>query len=182
MASVRAMSTNANTGKGWYITYSEGTAAMLVTLTKYESELSNYLNKVIMMAPCTGPFKDGDDPDVLKASQEEIGYMRGIGVYALYGPNWQTDLETICAADALRCEGYKIDTGVAAPYSTKNLDHWTQNSLAKNFQPFNYDWAYPDTIKVDSYPLSDITTIPISLYIGEADKTCAAERGYDLAQ
>lgn len=44
------------------------------------------------------------------------------------------------------------------------------------------DWAYPDTIKVDPYPLSDITTIPISLYVGEKDSTCAPERTYALAE
>ena len=39
--------------KGYYYGFSAGTIQMEIALSKYESELKNYLNRVILMAPCT---------------------------------------------------------------------------------------------------------------------------------
>lgn len=47
MAEVEAMYSDAGTGKGWYFGYSQGTVQMNVALTKYETELSAYLNRVV---------------------------------------------------------------------------------------------------------------------------------------
>lgn len=53
LAYIIAMHSSAESGKGWYFGYSMGTIQMLVALTKYEQELSPYLNKAILLAPCS---------------------------------------------------------------------------------------------------------------------------------
>ena len=71
---------------------------MQVALTRYESELSQYIHRAILMAPCIylnlGP--DTDEIDVSEESMNEIGWLRDLGVYAYNGPNWENDLQTIC--------------------------------------------------------------------------------------
>lgn len=52
-ANSKAMFVNAGKGKGWYFGYSQGTMQALVALAKYDNELDNYLNRVVLLAPCT---------------------------------------------------------------------------------------------------------------------------------
>ena len=99
LANMRKMSSHSGDKKGWYFGSSQGTASMQVALAEYEEELHNYLHRAILLAPCVyltlGP--DTDEVDTSKESMESIGWMRELGVYATNGPNWEQDVETICA-------------------------------------------------------------------------------------
>ena len=41
-----------NNNKGIYVGYSQGSIQMLVALTKFESELMQYLEKSVFLTPC----------------------------------------------------------------------------------------------------------------------------------
>ena len=96
LAMSKVMHEDSNSGKGWYFGYSEGTMTMQVALLKYEQELSNYIHRAILLAPCTAEYKDGDNPDDAKPWLDEVGLLRSIGVHALYGPTWEDDVQKIC--------------------------------------------------------------------------------------
>ena len=62
IASAKAMTENAagNYSKGWYFGFSQGTTQALVGLTRFESEMEKYLERVILLAPCFGYASIGD--------------------------------------------------------------------------------------------------------------------------
>ena len=113
VANLKEMHSNAGAGKGWYFGSSQGTASMQVALSKYEDELSNYIHRAILMAPCVylnlGP--DTDEIDISEQSMNSIGWERELGVYAYNGPNWDRDVEVICEARPWECEGARNRKG-----------------------------------------------------------------------
>lgn len=126
LAQIKKMYEDSDSGKGWYFGYSEGTTSMQVALMKYESELSNYLNRAILLAPCTAEYEDGDNPDKTRKWLDEPGEMRSIGVYVTHGPTWEADYENICENLSQKtCKEYKRVNGDETPISTKNNDHWS---------------------------------------------------------
>ena len=52
MANLKEMYSTAGDVKGWYFGYSQGTRSMQVALANYEEELSGYIHRAILMAPC----------------------------------------------------------------------------------------------------------------------------------
>ena len=62
-----------NNNKGIYVGYSQGSIQMLVALTKFESELMQYLEKSVFLTPCTG-FEQ--EPDLSEESMNEVSYLR----------------------------------------------------------------------------------------------------------
>ena len=63
---------------------------MMIALSKYETEMKNYLDRAILMAPCTivvnaNPIESLKAPGVLEAE------MKKAGIYALFGPNFDKD-------------------------------------------------------------------------------------------
>jgi len=96
LANMRAMNTDSGK-KGWYFGYSMGTIQMLIGLSKFEEELKGYLNKAILISPCT--FLDDSQINVpgfesLLAPNRMLDETAKLGVYAFNGPNW--DVEAIC--------------------------------------------------------------------------------------
>ena len=65
-ANLKEMYVNSGTGKGWYFGHSQGTASIQVALSKYDNELSQYLNRVVLMAPCAYLTlgQDSDEADL----------------------------------------------------------------------------------------------------------------------
>ena len=53
LANMKAASKSSGDKKGTYYGYSTGTSQMLIALSKYETELLNYVQKVNLLAPCT---------------------------------------------------------------------------------------------------------------------------------
>ena len=62
----------------------------------------------------------------------------------------------------------------------KNNDHWMQTMLTRRFQPFVEDW--PDNLEVTEYDLTAIQSMPISLFVAQADELCTAARADWLAE
>ena len=174
------MYNNSGTGKGYYFGHSQGTASIQVALSKYESELSQYLNRVVLMAPCAYLTlgEDTDEIDISQESMESIGWERELGVYSTNGPNWERDLEIICENRPDECQRYTNTFGQPAPI--KEWEHIYQNFLIKRQQTFVDDWAYPDTYEGDLFDLESISTIPVSFWTGENDGLCPPDRAYDL--
>ena len=97
LANIEAMYDNAGTGKGWYFGYSQGTIQMLVALTKYETELNQWLNRTVLLAPCT-VAGNASKPDLSESATKYIDIEREYDVYAKAGPTWEEDLDTLCNA------------------------------------------------------------------------------------
>jgi len=74
VANSKAMHASSGTGKGYYIGYSQGTIQALVALAKYENELADYLNRVILFAPCTAQGDGSYTVDDTPASKR-AGYV-----------------------------------------------------------------------------------------------------------
>lgn len=102
------------------------------------------------------------------------------GVYAQKGPNW--DIEEICAkANAEVCTAARVTNDIPyQPLGYKIWDHNNQISTSGRFQSYVSDWS--DTQQVgELYDLEAITSVPITLIIGENDLTCPASDAADLA-
>ena len=54
--------------------------------------------------------------------------------------------------------------------SFKNYDHWTQIILTQRFQEYVDDWSYPDTYAGTLFDMEAISTIPVSMIVGEDDE------------
>ena len=75
---------------------------MLVALTKFEQELSSYLNRVILLAPCMIGLTDKTEADLSWGNMSQVDHLRkDLGIQAINGPTWEDDLAHICTADPL---------------------------------------------------------------------------------
>ena len=72
--------------KGFYYGYSAGSIQAFIALSKFEVELSIYVEKAIFLAPCNIVL--GDDTIEPGLFEDEL---KKAGVYALFGPNFNTD-------------------------------------------------------------------------------------------
>ena len=95
LANTRAMTENAGNGKGWYIGYSQGTIQAIVALSKYESELENYLERAILLAPCFGV--SGDELAKRLYADYFVNEMKKLDIYATNSSTWEADVVKICA-------------------------------------------------------------------------------------
>ena len=84
--------------KGFYFGWSQGTIQMTVALTKYEDELSNYLEKVVYLTPCTIGLGTSLEPDLSEQSMNLDSKMlrEEVGIYAVPSPTWETDKVGMC--------------------------------------------------------------------------------------
>ena len=55
LANMRAMYKHSGNKKGYYFGYSLGTVQMQIALSKFESEIKDFLLKAILLAPCRWP-------------------------------------------------------------------------------------------------------------------------------
>ena len=59
VAELQVMAENtSSTEKGWLYAYSSGTTASIIALAKHEAEVSNYIHRAILLAPCIIPWED----------------------------------------------------------------------------------------------------------------------------
>lgn len=90
-ANMKAMYENSGNKKGFYFGYALGTIEMLVSLSTFEEELKDYLEKVTLLAPCLfiakvfQPFPPSYD----------MGELAKAEIYAYNSPSWSP--EKICA-------------------------------------------------------------------------------------
>lgn len=52
LANMKMMFDHSGEKKGYYYGFSLGTVQMLMALPKFEAQLKDYLNKVVLLAPC----------------------------------------------------------------------------------------------------------------------------------
>ena len=182
LANVEAMYNHAGTGKGWYFGYSQGTIQMLVALTKYESELIQWLNSAVLLTPCT-IAGTASEPDLSYASTVYVDIEREYGVYAKVGPTWEDDLDTLCTSFGWdNCAYYRNINANQQAMSFKTDAHWYQNTLTQRFQKFVEDWSYPDNFEADLIPIENISQMPISLFVGLFDFVCTKDKADELAE
>merc|ERR1719237_1082291 len=80
--------------KVYYIGYSQGSIQMFYGLSHLEEEFyADNLHMFIAFAPCT-IYNVGETPESFYEST--IYKLPDIGVYSLYGPNWESDYEKVC--------------------------------------------------------------------------------------
>ena len=103
LAQSKAMTENADSGKGWYVGYSQGTIQALVALSKYEAVVNAYINRVVLLAPCFGYLASGASKSSTTGNElYSAGYIKnalnGIGIYASGDTTtWEADVAKICA-------------------------------------------------------------------------------------
>ena len=71
---------------------------MIVALTQFEDELSNYLEKVVLLTPCTIGIGSSLVPDLSESGMNLDTRMirEELGVYAVPSPTWEEDFMKIC--------------------------------------------------------------------------------------
>ena len=71
---------------------------MIVALTQFEDELSNYLEKVVLLTPCTIGIGKSLVPDLSESGMNLDSKMirEELGVYAIPSPTWEVDKIKIC--------------------------------------------------------------------------------------
>ena len=86
------------------------------------------LHKFVAFAPCTINTKDGPE----SYYENTLYQFPSIGVYDLYGPNWQRDHDKICtqlsqdACDYATCDDCE-------PMAVQSEIHWWQNAYTNRF-------------------------------------------------
>ena len=74
IASAKVMYDNAGTGKGYYFGYSQGTVQAVIATATRESEMAQYFNKIVLLAPCFGTF-EGFDSSLVTDLSKMPGYV-----------------------------------------------------------------------------------------------------------
>ena len=115
-----------NGHKGWYFGTSQGTASMQVALSKYDEYMGDWLNRVILTAPCIylnigQGDEDSPDPDISESGAEDATWLRDIGIWVTNGENWDRDIDTICEKMPSKCNWAKNSKGDPKP--TKETEH-----------------------------------------------------------
>ena len=171
-----------NEVKGYYVGYSQGTTQMLIALTQTEEELAQKLERIILLAPCTVAGTE-TEADLSLYSMTGIDNLRSIGVYSVPTANWAMDRTLICheSTSAMCAFSRFFSADYPGVTSSKNIEHWNQNTAAQRFQPFVEDWQYPDVWSAPEYDLTSIKTLPISLVVGQNDDVCTVQRAVMLA-
>lgn len=109
-----------------------GNTQMFYGLTQLEEYwFKANIDSFVALAPCvfTEPFVSG------LTYAESVGAYRGLGVYAVNGPNWETDLAKICSnLSQTACTEAKLLAEPGIPISVKNLEYMRQLSETKRYQ------------------------------------------------
>ena len=93
------------------------------------------LHKFVAFAPCTINTQDGPE----SYYENTLYQFPSIGVYDLYGPNWQRDHDKICselsqdACDYATCDDCE-------PMAVQSEIHWWQNAYTNRFQEYAPDY------------------------------------------
>ena len=129
---------------------------------------ANNLYKVVQLAPCFVP----NFPNHLKSYfNYTLMDFPSKGVHAINGPNWEEDLEKICAHWPVgMCEYYKSLTG-AQGQSVKSEQYWVMNGITDRFQEFAPNWLEGEET-TDLVEMSNIKTVPMTFFVGTEDSLC----------
>jgi len=103
-------------------------------MTKLEEDFyADNLYKVVQLAPCF--YAAVPDWTKFEANRTIMQFL-DYGIYALNGPNWDSQLQLICDNfNFAVCEYCKSLTG-SQGQSVKSEQYWTINGLLNRFQEF----------------------------------------------
>lgn len=178
VASIKAIKEVTGEDKIFYLGYSQGTIQMFYGLSHLEDEFyADNLHKVVQLAPCFGDnyTYEGDKQDI----NDKIHFLEDNGVWAVCGPNWEDDLQTICDNNSKSvCHHYKGYTGNQG-ISVPMLNHWSQNIAVNRFQEYVTDakWLAGEYIAEEVH-LENIKRVPISMFVATNDNSCTPEASY----
>ena len=158
----------------------------MVGLTKFESEMEKYLERVVLLAPCFG-YASTIENNMYEGEFERAGYimdqLNSIGIYATNTSSWSDDRDKICAEldeDICIWAEWQEDEDGSNPL--KNEDHWKQTEEAKRFQEYVEDWENPGKTEGTIYKLDNIKRLPVSMFVAENDKICDAPVAFKESQ
>ena len=126
------------------------------------------LYKVVQLAPCFVPHVPNW---TIHFANKTVMQFQSVGVYAINGPNWDTDLPVLCDAwPGEVCRYFTSITGKQGQ-ATKSEQHWLMNGLTDRFQEFDDAWldGEHETALVD---VSNIKKVPMTFFVGTADEVC----------
>ena len=178
LANSKAMTENAagNFSKGWYVGYSQGTIQAMAALARFESEVAKYLERLVLLAPCFGYSTGGETKASAGGALEAAGYIIGelanIGIYATGTSTWAADKTKICAELSAELCQWAESQPADAYNPLKNDDAWKQTSEAGRYQQYVDNWSSPGNTEGTLYALEEISTVPVSMYVGSADAIC----------
>jgi len=126
------------------------------------------LSKIVHLAPCFVP----NAPDIMKLYYTHtVAHFEEKGIYAINGPNWETDLQNICDEfGSIICKYFTGRSG-SQGQSVKSEQYWIMNGLVDRFQEFADNWLDGDkeTTEID---VSKIDTVPMTFFSGSLDAVC----------
>lgn len=125
-ANILAIKEQTGWEKIFYVGYSQGTVQMHYGLAHIEDSFyAQHLYRAVHIAPCFIAEIFTWQPEFLTKA---MFTFPDHGVYALYGPNWAEDEQTICDAyDYVICKEIKHMDG-SMPVSVKATNHWAFNA------------------------------------------------------
>lgn len=109
-----------------------GNMQMFYGLTQLEEYwFAERISSFVAMAPCIFT-----EPSVSNLDYADgVGAYRGLGVYAVNGPNWESDLAKICDnLSSVACTEAKLFAKPGIPISVKNLEYLQQLNETKRYQ------------------------------------------------
>ena len=92
-------------------------------------------------------------------------------MYAINGPNWDQDLQTICTEfPGVFCNYYTNNTGEQGQ-SVKSEQHWVMNGETNRFQEFANDWLEGEE-ETELVDVSKINKVPMAFFTATRDDVC----------
>lgn len=177
VANIKMIKEKSGADKIFYLGWSQGTVQMFYALAHLEEEfLADNLYKFVAMAPCTYVPKDGRE----KYWDDTLYSFPSVGVYDLYGPNWDTEYQTIC--DELSQEACDYAScGDCQTMSVQSESHWWQNAYTKRFQEYAPDYL-DGKRHAKLIDIAGIDKVPIVMMSGTIDQTCPYATAQETAQ
>ena len=180
LANMEAMYKSAGQ-KGTYFGYSQGTASMFVALSRWETQIAEWVNKAVMMGPCV----INNMAYVAKGLPLDPGFLPSVfnplGIYSLGGPNWANDSENICNNVPDFCDFAKAIPEGAIASAIKGSDHPMQLFNTGRFATYVENFSAENN-QGELYDVEGINTIPISFIVSPNDKYCLAEATLEMSK
>ena len=150
---------------------------MFYALSKIEEEfLKDNLYTFAAIDPCTIDVSEGN-----RLYEDGLFHFSEYGIYAFGGPNWDQDQETICSNFDQEICDYALGCAGGEPVSLKTNVHWAQNVIQQRFQEYAPDYMQ-DVVETDLINLSSIKHVPVTIWSGFLDTTCANAQALETAK
>ena len=92
-------------------------------------------------------------------------------MYAINGPNWERDLQTLCDNFPQDVCDYYTDMEGLQGQAVQSEKYWTMNGTVQRFQEFDDQWLDGE-LQTEMVDLSNIKIVPISMFTATDDSTC----------